>query len=439
MTGFSQPERRGLQRMQLNPGAPSSPSFDDGKTATHPDADLLTAFAERSLTAREKEQVLGHLAVCATCRDVVALAGSALVEPVPEPVRKRAIWEMPLFHWGAVAATTIVVVAAVSLGMHERRAPSTTAAIQSELPPAAVAEKDDKVAAAPAAPIENRAKQAIAAKGVPAESAPTPPVASPETTKHALHLQQEARFERPSGAVAKKEINVPAANGVVGGAVANSPSPATPPAQDAARDSVDHGTANSMMKTRAADIAQAPAAAPPAASSAQREAGAYNVRTNESLTVDMRTGAVTQTEQAAPNAAPQGAATRHKREPYSAKSIDQGAAPALAFARQWQLSKNGQLQHSSAQGAWNDVLPGQKFNRLAIVQDHVWAGGDNGVLYFSADNGQTWTTLPVRSGATVLTGNITALQFTDTQNGSLQTSTGETWRTQDGGQNWTRQ
>ena len=40
----------------------------------HPDADLLTAFAEQSLTAREQEPMLEHLARCGECREVVALA-----------------------------------------------------------------------------------------------------------------------------------------------------------------------------------------------------------------------------------------------------------------------------------------------------------------------------------------------------------------------------
>ena len=41
---------------------------------THPDADVLTAFAEQALAAREREGVLQHLALCADCRDIVALA-----------------------------------------------------------------------------------------------------------------------------------------------------------------------------------------------------------------------------------------------------------------------------------------------------------------------------------------------------------------------------
>src|SRR5258708_15821590 len=40
----------------------------------HPDADVLTAFAEQSLAERERAGVLLHLSRCADCRDVLALA-----------------------------------------------------------------------------------------------------------------------------------------------------------------------------------------------------------------------------------------------------------------------------------------------------------------------------------------------------------------------------
>ena len=40
----------------------------------HPDADLLTAFAEQALLATERDGVLQHLALCGDCREVAALA-----------------------------------------------------------------------------------------------------------------------------------------------------------------------------------------------------------------------------------------------------------------------------------------------------------------------------------------------------------------------------
>src|SRR5262245_14687613 len=51
----------------------------------HPDADVLTAFAEQALSAIERENVTGHLARCGECRGVIALSLPAL-EAVAQPL-----------------------------------------------------------------------------------------------------------------------------------------------------------------------------------------------------------------------------------------------------------------------------------------------------------------------------------------------------------------
>ena len=43
-------------------------------SAAHPDPNLLAAFAENSLLARERASVIVHLAECADCRESLALA-----------------------------------------------------------------------------------------------------------------------------------------------------------------------------------------------------------------------------------------------------------------------------------------------------------------------------------------------------------------------------
>jgi len=40
----------------------------------HPNADVLTAFAEQALAASERDGVLEHLARCGDCRELIALA-----------------------------------------------------------------------------------------------------------------------------------------------------------------------------------------------------------------------------------------------------------------------------------------------------------------------------------------------------------------------------
>ena len=80
----------------------------------HPDADLLTAFAERSLPDRERTVVLEHLARCGDCREIVALALPA-IESVQTTIRPSPSgwFTWPALRWGFVTAG---VVAVASLG-----------------------------------------------------------------------------------------------------------------------------------------------------------------------------------------------------------------------------------------------------------------------------------------------------------------------------------
>src|SRR3954464_3001378 len=85
------------------------------KPAVHPDPDLLTAFAEKSLNDRERSHVLQHLATCADCRDVVSFALPE-TSATPLPSRERSSWlTWSMLRWGALAACVVVVGAAVTL------------------------------------------------------------------------------------------------------------------------------------------------------------------------------------------------------------------------------------------------------------------------------------------------------------------------------------
>jgi hypothetical protein len=97
----------------------------------HPDADVLTAFAEQSLPERERAGVLEHLAHCGDCRDIVALAlpvpATEAVEAVIRPSRSGWLtW--PTLRWGFVAAG-VIAIAALGLLQYQRR-PATMAANQ---------------------------------------------------------------------------------------------------------------------------------------------------------------------------------------------------------------------------------------------------------------------------------------------------------------------
>jgi hypothetical protein len=86
----------------------------------HPDANLLSAFVERSLADKDRSQVLGHLARCSQCQDVIALAtpGALLTQDVFRPVfASRFSW--PVLRWGAAIACVVVVGAAVTLHLRK--------------------------------------------------------------------------------------------------------------------------------------------------------------------------------------------------------------------------------------------------------------------------------------------------------------------------------
>ena len=97
------------------------------KAEAHPDPDLLTAFAEKSLNDRERAQVLRHLAECAHCREVLSLAMPE-IQPALAPGREMSNWlSWPVLRWGALAACVVVVSAAVTLH-YERREPMRSVA-----------------------------------------------------------------------------------------------------------------------------------------------------------------------------------------------------------------------------------------------------------------------------------------------------------------------
>lgn len=104
--------------------------------AVHPDANLLSAFAERSLSDRERTAVLSHLADCAECRELVSLAFPSEAQAAPGEVaasaqtgRRWPVWlGWRTLRWGVLAASVAVVMAgAFRSGILKRPAAPNTA------------------------------------------------------------------------------------------------------------------------------------------------------------------------------------------------------------------------------------------------------------------------------------------------------------------------
>src|SRR5438132_703723 len=113
----------------------TGPGRSASAVGEHPDPDLLTAFVERSLSDRERHQVARHLSQCRECRDVVAVAAPEVTTASPASPRmhSREPWfRWPALRWGALAASVVVVGAAVMIGT--RKQPETASMVTRPAP-----------------------------------------------------------------------------------------------------------------------------------------------------------------------------------------------------------------------------------------------------------------------------------------------------------------
>jgi hypothetical protein len=130
----------------------------------------------------------------------------------------------------------------------------------------------------------------------------------------------------------------------------------------------------------------------------------------------------------------------HFTAPQSASGANEAFAPRADSLEKdssridWGLSASGDVQHSLDSGkTWQivTVASGIPFRAISSIGNDVWLGGNAGSLYHSADSGQSWTKVEP-----VSTDDIIQINFSDPQNGLLNTATGEVWSTSDGGQSW---
>ncbi len=144
----------------------------------HPDAESLSAFSEQALDARERVEVLSHLAVCGRCRQVVALARAAAdagVANASKTARKTIEPDAWWKHWRLVWVPTAIVatfaVASISVYIERADRHASTVKIAEQTPP------EEPAPASTSAPTE----QAQVEPPASAASAPAPA----HTAKHA--------------------------------------------------------------------------------------------------------------------------------------------------------------------------------------------------------------------------------------------------------------
>jgi len=398
---------------------------------SHPDSNLLAALAENSLTETERLQVLDHMARCAECRDIVAvalpeseMAMAAVAAASPMPAGARSGWlNWRVMRWGAAAACVIVVGAAVTLYRRASMAPESpraysTAELQAAAspPPAQAAQEPAGTGADRAVPPEDRlrASDRLSARR-------DQDVASSVLSK-SLGRQAPTKTQSAlgvAGSLQEKNVPVPAAPPEVA---------AAPPAAKSAEldEKASHDKKEEGFAYKATD--QLADKQTPSLELAQTASGkAKDTEERAKLAAGTVGGVAVENRKLSPSES-------------SRNELVSSYTSNLVLPR-WTLSADGTLQRSFDAGkTWQIIpVPGKAtWRALAAVGAEIWIGGTGASLYHSSDAGEHWMQVKPVAGGKALNADIIGVEFTDARHGKLTTADGEIWTTADAGGNWER-
>jgi hypothetical protein len=420
-----------------------------GKPGMHPHADLLTAFAEKTLAERERTRVMEHLSRCEDCREVMFL--SAPQQSPAQAVGKitgRAGWlSWPVLRWGAALACVVVVGTAITLrhqsqnhpysserAMNEKVAEGT---ISSAASAPAVATGTSQESFAPlkskvAGPNKDANEEKLVAK---LETAPRP---SPRAMTAIPQFQTQLdRSRQNQGNIAETgaPINGGAGAGMMGAPAppmaANGANVITQP-QDDQKQTPANGRGDTPAPGSVTETVEVEASSPPIAQSADATHGQDKVASGAELPINGRDMSNLQTLGGP-------IVTAGPMQSDTTKSAKKAMARAIGSAPSWMLSSTGALRRSFDAGKTWETVPvadNVSFQAFTAVASEVWAGGAHGVLYHSSDAGVHWSQVTPTANGESLADGITHIEFSDAQNGKLTTANGQTWTTSDAGQTW---
>jgi hypothetical protein len=435
----------------------------------HPDADLLTAFAEQSLTPRERSQVADHLSHCGECREVLVIAS-----PVDTGVssasaahlitrRKSSLLSWPVLLWGALAACLVVVSAAGLLLSRRASGPEkfdrasqqeNTQVVMDQQPNASLREYS-----APAAHPESR-KQSLDFATKAEAPAPAKLPATSANRKKFIALPDQRAAKDSAGLLALSP-------GVNDKGEMDKLSQAAPGAASPSRIDADRVTTAQSAPVAPPQIATggalahekiAAASTPMAAESSNKEER-QNRPQVPSETAEVTSDAVVLQSQTATLA--KKAQSKAKPDHSEAKSnaanasgrvsSDLAATAAITSgsrlmrdvsSARWTLSPDGLPQRSFDSGkTWEKMQVDNHtgFRALSAQGMDIWVGGPAGILYHSSDVGMHWTRIVPVSESTTLASDIVSMDFRDRVHGKLITGNRESWTTSDGGKTWQRE
>ena len=274
----------------------------------HPGAESLNAFAEQALDARERGNVLEHLAACARCRQIVSLAREAAeadAVPAAQPIaiQPNAWWKRWRLLWVPAAVAATFAVASISVFIHqaEQREAATRVAQQTAAPGLGTAPSPtERAETAPQAPpdtgnapaksaVESRKLKVASSRteaAVPASLPAAMPAAPPSaaTTETAEVTQDQPKPEpvRPRQESATEALPLPGTPAFR----STTSAPQQEQQREMAQEKKQLGTAIARDRLVAAKVA--PSKAENSAGSATRSNGALQGVGNASAEVSSR-------------------------------------------------------------------------------------------------------------------------------------------------------
>lgn len=442
--------------------------------ASHPDADLLTAFVERSLPERERGVLLSHLAGCVPCREIVTLAQPAVADALAVFVAPKPSWSSGLFlRWGALAACAVVAVSLVVLdkvGLHKKDNGAVMIAQQRtpEPPPATTVAEVPANKAAPAtkreltlekkSDVQPAITEALSSRSedsrneVPRSrivlSAPHRPGPSAPMNNNAgysannsisrndaiANTRDAGNLDAPGQPDAQLKAQTTPVRTPLGDSAFGGASGALIAKQDAARSEVKTSQYDALEK-KASSVS-------PALSKALSKEKTAAKTSSETVEVTAQASAQVSAQVSANDTSSTTAYAPTDKDEFRASAAPMAGLANLSAAHQaatWQITDAGNLQRSFDGGkSWESVSVNQpaKLRVVATAQFQVWVGGNAGLLFHSWDGGNHFVIVKVRHKHATLTGDIVTLAFQDARHGRLETASHEVWTTTDGGRNW---
>jgi cytoskeletal protein RodZ len=377
---------------------------DEGKDC--PDAEILAAYVERTLSPGERQACETHLVACRFCQDQVAelarLNESDEMEEAARPVRAKpkTVW----FRWALAAPALVALVIA---GLWQ------TGELQQFLK-----QEEPATVQAPPSPAPSEANQPRRVAG------------AKEPAGNELSGAAALKQETPRESEATKSAPRISVYGSPGSSVEVKPGEGVGPGYGAG---VGSGAAAGVAADERQAVAQAgvPGAAPPAAPSAAPEQKAESVLALHDKDQIQRADRI---ETAARKAAPvQG-------QSEAAAQLEKGRDSGVEFhgfiqeRRTWRVGSGGVIQKAAPDGSWEIRPSGVKVDLFGIsfANSKVgWAVGQGGTVLRTTDGGDTWTRMPNPTSEDLV--RVGAISETKV---NVITRSGQTLQSADGGNSW---